>query len=700
MSMTPPLPIEMTKGANVGLRELDAELGSVTVVLETAGTGDTAVDADVSVLLLDRGGHVRTNEDMVFYNQRIALGGAIRLRDKVEVDVDGAKLLLDTVTLDLDDVPDDVDRIVFSASLDPSLATTFGVPDRVRMRIQRAADAQDLVSYAITDASDETALLFGEFYRRDGLWRVRAIGQGYRGGLAQLATDFGVEVDSSPAEEAESASAGTVGLSNDDKAAQPGTETGAAAGVQVESVSADGRGGPATPLAPAEDVKSVDTVEGAPTRLSVRRPMRAPKMPADWDRTIPADDADDWKAARLFPVAGIGGAEEQEQRATSALLAVAVLVKEFGRALVNAMGGPAGILDAFTEVRFGQDENTVRPDGVLRSTWGQRTWTALIEVKTAGKLEAPQIENYVDVARSKGYQAVIMISNELTMSADDYPVLINRNKLRKIALRHLGWDEIRNLVVLCLDHRGVADPTQRSVLAEFLRYMEHPRSGLHGFTDMGKHWVKVRDSAKNKTLRPTDRGAEEVVNRFDQLVRHISLGLSGLLGVDVQTTQPGAGDSASRCQQFSDSGVLFASIKVPGAVDAMVVGMDVRGERVSCAVTLPAPRDTRPATRVNWLLRQLDAAPDALRVEALLVGTRGQSTAENLKTLRTSPQTILPKDNREIRAFRLTLDLALASKRGSVISAVESVVYRFYGEVVQHLHRWTPSRPPKLPERA
>ena len=38
-----------------------------------------------------------------------------------------------------------------------------------------------------------------------------------------------------------------------------------------------------------------------------------------------------WHEARLIPTSGINGAEEQERRATSALLAVMTAVREFGR---------------------------------------------------------------------------------------------------------------------------------------------------------------------------------------------------------------------------------------------------------------------------------------------------------------------------------------------------------------------------------
>ena len=35
----------------------------------------------------------------------------------------------------------------------------------------------------------------GEFYRRQGAWKFRAVGQGYGSGLEGLATDYGITVD-------------------------------------------------------------------------------------------------------------------------------------------------------------------------------------------------------------------------------------------------------------------------------------------------------------------------------------------------------------------------------------------------------------------------------------------------------------------------------------------------------------------------
>ena len=674
------IPRRLAKGANVGLRDLDAELGSVTVVLESGGGQGRTVAADVSVLLLGETGKVRTDEDLVFYNQPIALGGAVHLREKVRSDTeepDGAhnEISADVVTLELDNLPDDIQRIVLAASLDPLSGVTFGDAEVLSLRLQRTADAHDLLSFPIEGASTETALLFGEFYRRNGDWRVRAVGQGYDGGLAALLGAHGIEVQEPS--EPESAETFSEPTGDDPIDSEPDDDETTNLGEASSDVPPNAK------------------------RLSVRRPTRAPRMPADWGATIPTDDGTDWQQARLFPVAGIGGGEEQERRATSALLAVMTLVREFGRVLTARCGAPSGAVETFIEVPFGHDEEAYRPDGVIRVKRGQRTWQALVEVKTAvGKLSLDQVDSYVEIARDKGYDAVITISNELS-GTDESPVAIDRRKLRKVKLAHLSWDQVRTDALLLIKNKGVADPTQRRVLEEFVRYMKHPRSGLPGFNDMGPRWVGVRDAVKAKTLRSADKHTAEVSNRFDQLIQHVAFELAALLGVEVQALPPrNAADAATRCQQLADSGLLFGTLRVPGAADLIVLSADLRAERVACSIQIDAPREGRPATRVKWLLRQLPAeARDSLRIEAALAGGRGASTAQLLGTLRKKPDNLLPADGRDIRGFKVVMEMPIGSKRaatpGGLIKSVQDLTNLFYAEVVQNLHPWS-AKPPRL----
>ncbi|MFE9437608.1 TerD family protein [Streptomyces sp. NPDC006602] len=53
-------------------------------------------------------------------------------------------------------------------------------------------DGTEVVSYTITGLDAESAVVALELYRRQGAWKVRAIGQGYAGGLAELLTDQGL----------------------------------------------------------------------------------------------------------------------------------------------------------------------------------------------------------------------------------------------------------------------------------------------------------------------------------------------------------------------------------------------------------------------------------------------------------------------------------------------------------------------------
>ena len=86
-------------------------------------------------------------------------------------------------------------------------------------------------------------------------------------------------------------------------------------------------------------------------------------------------DVASWEPARLIPVSGIRNAEEQERRATSALLAVLSAVDEFGVAFTRPFGAPKGRLQTYIEVTFEMaDGRSARPDGLIQTSRGKRSW--------------------------------------------------------------------------------------------------------------------------------------------------------------------------------------------------------------------------------------------------------------------------------------------------------------------------------------
>ncbi len=133
-----------------------------------------------------------------------------------------------------------------------------------------------------------------------------------------------------------------------------------------------------------------------------------------------------WQAARLFSISGVGAAEEQEKRATSTLLATMLAVRTFARGITSRFGAPAGAVETFLEVGFQLGQRTVIPDSVIRVARAGRIWTALLETKTGtGQLRRDQVENYLDVARQQGFDAVITLSNEIAPTAGKHPVAVD-----------------------------------------------------------------------------------------------------------------------------------------------------------------------------------------------------------------------------------------------------------------------------------
>ncbi len=411
-----------------------------------------------------------------------------------------------------------------------------------------------------------------------------------------------------------------------------------------------------------------------------------------------------WNAARLIPTSGINGAQEQEKRATSAVLAVMASVREFGRALTQPLGAPAGALQTYIEVPFETGEKRVFPDGLIRVSRGQRQWTALVEVKTGtNELDAAQLEAYLDVAREQDFDALITISHQIPPVAGQHPTAVDKRKLKKVALHHLPWSQILTEAVLQKEHRGVADPDQAWILGELIRYLEHPRSGALAFEDMGQNWVGVRDAVAAGTLRASDPGLVEVAGRFDALARFVCLRLGRQLGTDVTPhlarkylAEPGLRIQALTAE-LVERNTLSATIRIPGAIGPLDVVADLRAGQITCRVAVDAPAAGRATTRVNWITRQLANAPDTLRIEAHTAYSRGHGTAELLRVVRANPASLIEDPHKEIRQFRIARLTPAGAKRGtgngSFITSVVTAVEAFYQDVVQTLKPWTAAAP-------
>lgn len=173
--------MSMSKGSNtpVPTTALRVELGW--------RTGPGVPDADASALLL-AGGKVRSDGDFVFYNQPAHSSGAVRHEGKRNA---GGQVT-DTVLVDLARVEPGIETVILAASSDGG---TFGRIPGLYIEVKDAAQGTVAARFDSAGATSESAFVLGEFYRRQGAWKFRAVGQGYSSGLEGLATDYGITVD-------------------------------------------------------------------------------------------------------------------------------------------------------------------------------------------------------------------------------------------------------------------------------------------------------------------------------------------------------------------------------------------------------------------------------------------------------------------------------------------------------------------------
>jgi hypothetical protein len=222
---------------------------------------------------------------------------------------------------------------------------------------------------------------------------------------------------------------------------------------------------------------------------------------------------------------------------------------------------------------------------------------------------------------------------------------------------------------------------------------------------MGDNWVKVREGARTMTLRPTDPAVRDIAERWEQFVEYLCLDLRQSLGRPVSAVWPRQTDRTTRAlaasKAIAQDGAMAASIRVPDAAAPVDLAVDLRARQFTTSTDIDAPKEGKPLTRVNWLLRQAKDMPPKLRIEARYPNVR-EPVAVLLEEAQKRPERLLCAADlkREPRTFRLTLagDLGLKrdSGQGSFLGSSREQVKAFYRDVLQPIKPWQ-ARAPILP---
>ena len=189
--------VSLVKGGNVSLTK---EAPSMNVALVGLGwdarvTDGQAFDLDASVFLVGENGKVLSDSHFVFYNNTTSPDGAVQHQgDNRTGEGDGDD---EQVNIDLTKVAADVKKLVFAVTIHEadSRKQNFGMVSNSFMRVVNNDNGSEIARFDLSeDASTETAMIFGELYRHGAEWKFKAVGQGFAGGLAALATQHGINI--------------------------------------------------------------------------------------------------------------------------------------------------------------------------------------------------------------------------------------------------------------------------------------------------------------------------------------------------------------------------------------------------------------------------------------------------------------------------------------------------------------------------
>ena len=184
--------VSLTKGQRVSLEKISPGLSEVFVGLgwdvKATDTGSD-FDLDSSLFLLGANEKLISDNHFIFYNNLTSPDpdkSVQHMGDNLTGAGEGDD---EVIKINLKKVPNDVQKILVTVTIHEAQQRrqNFGQVQNSFVRIVNAQTQQEAVRYdLVEDYSIETALIMAELYRKDGEWRLNAVGAGYQGGLQAL----------------------------------------------------------------------------------------------------------------------------------------------------------------------------------------------------------------------------------------------------------------------------------------------------------------------------------------------------------------------------------------------------------------------------------------------------------------------------------------------------------------------------------
>ena len=184
--------ISLQKGQRVSLDKVAPNLKAVFVGLgwdvKSTDTGHD-FDLDSSVFMLGANEKLSSDNHFIFYNNLTSPDAAQSVKHMGDNLTGAGEGDDEAVIVDLRKVPPEIQRLVFTVTIYDAekRGQNFGQVENAFVRLVNVETKQEVMRYDLAeDYSVETAMIMAELYRKDGTWRLNAVGQGYQGGLQAL----------------------------------------------------------------------------------------------------------------------------------------------------------------------------------------------------------------------------------------------------------------------------------------------------------------------------------------------------------------------------------------------------------------------------------------------------------------------------------------------------------------------------------
>jgi len=184
--------ISLQKGQRVSLEKVAPGLvaGFIGLGWDVKDTDTGAdFDLDASVFLLGANEKLISEKHFIFYNNLTSPDADESVKLMGDNQTGAGEGDDEVVIVDLRKVPQEVQKIAITVTIYEAEKRhqNFGQVRNAYVRLVDVQSKKEVLRYDLQeDYSTETALIMAELYRKDGGWRINAVGGGYEGGLAAL----------------------------------------------------------------------------------------------------------------------------------------------------------------------------------------------------------------------------------------------------------------------------------------------------------------------------------------------------------------------------------------------------------------------------------------------------------------------------------------------------------------------------------